>query len=145
MKLRTKVKSLMVWIGLLTYLTLGFCNSPGMVLCFGKDGHVAIESAQGCADQILEHRDGASVAQAHADHLTVNCECCVDVPICIQSGELHNTAVQLVYEPIHIPVATQALPTDIGYLAVATQEVLPHPPPLRPPIHQHLSTVVLLI
>lgn len=142
---RGKLKHLMVWIGLLAYLTLGLCNTPGMVLCFGKDGHIAIESGQGCADQMSVHNDGQDVAQAHSDQESVNCQCCVDVPICMHSAEPHNTAIQMVYEPVQIPLATQASPVDIGYLAIVTQELLPHPPPLKPPIHQLLSTVVLLI
>jgi hypothetical protein len=89
-------------------LTLGFAGvDDGIVLCFGGDGHVAIEAAgpEGCAevDETPDHRTSATAIAVSSSH----CGPCVDVALSASSAtEAVKTAKPTSSAPAMIPTAT---------------------------------------
>lgn len=148
MKLVNKGKFWIAWVGLFAYLLISLANLPGMVLCFEKDGHVALETATNgvCSDSFEDVQREQQVAATKKPVLYgLNCKRCFDMPISIESAEHQKSEFKAFQGPMEIPLIAEMPPILVGYLATATESQMPHPPPLRPVIHRFLNTVILLI
>jgi hypothetical protein len=138
----------MAWIGLIVFLAMGFTSLQGMVLCFEPDGRVSLESAIGglCSDSFEKEQQVQKASSPDKERLqAAHCQRCVDVPISFASSENEPQKLQISQYSVDMQMVTEAPAISVGYLATATQQQLPNPPPLRPALHRFLSTVVLLI
>lgn len=127
---------------------LGLANLQGVVLCIEPDGQVSFESSIGglCSEALQEASQvhdsafqGKEVLQAS------HCRSCIDVPLSLISDKHQTQTLQDFQGSVDIPMLAEAPTINVGYLATATQQQLPQPPPLRPAIHRFLSTIILLI
>lgn len=83
-KIISKKKSLSAAICVLVYMLISVTGMSGSVLCFGNDGHVAVEFVQNCNNA---NSRAASVEPASSD----NCGPCKDVAFQSSIGFLQNT------------------------------------------------------
>ncbi|MBY0451194.1 MAG: hypothetical protein K2X01_11280 [Cyanobacteria bacterium] len=146
--IRNRVQRMVGLFALLAFLLINFGNAQGMVLCFEPDGRVTLEASIGgvCSDSFqAEQHSYQKIASKKTTLHGLNCKHCVDIPISIETGEPHGSDIQAFQGPAQIPVIAQAPPVIVGYLATVTENILPHPPPVKPTIHTFLSTIVLLI
>ena len=92
----------------------------GLVLCFGGDGHVAIEGRgpQGCAEG---GQAGSSTASGIAVPISSShCGACVDVALDASSAtEGGATAKRQGTNPATIPIAALRLPTPLLRVAIS--------------------------
>lgn len=136
-----KVRCFTAWIGLVAYLVIGLSVTPDMVLCLENDGHISLETS---INGVCRDSFGLEETQAETISPTLSCNHCVDIPLHIESAL--PTPIQqtpfVFLQDTNIPEATNFA---VGYLATATETILPKPPPVQPAIHRLLNTVVLLI
>ncbi len=80
-----RIRQTVLCICALAYVLGAMCGSVEAVICYGADGHVAIEVAHdSCCVHRQEHIGAQAVKiwNAHPDSSTGNrCPCCIDVPI----------------------------------------------------------------
>lgn len=149
MKLLGQAKRFIAWMGLVALLLLGVSSFDGMVLCIESDGRVSLENAIGgiCNDsfQDIQRIQSQAVSSKEAQLQAAHCKRCVDLPISIDSAEHQDQKLQTHQGPVQMPLMAETPSIPIGYLATATENQMPQPPPLRPAIHRFLNTVVLLI
>lgn len=132
-------------IFLLVLLLLSGLGLPtGLVMCYGADGHVAIEVAgdsdcSGLIQKIDYSQDHQFVAERH-------CGQCTDIPLMFQASETVSS-VQASFsadtQPVYIATSWEVLPSL--FLKTATETQLPHPPPILDPFLKAHRTVVLVI
>lgn len=145
----SQIKHFLALSALCTYLFLIVGQIQGLVLCFERNGHVALETSVNgiCSDEWAQER--AHRFQTSPTSLSFQmgraCKRCVDVPLSIQGAINGQSKVQASLFSADLPAVNGPPDVLIGYLALATQQLLPHPPPLPQPIHRYLSTIVLLI
>ena len=93
-------------------LTLGFAGAEeGIVLCFGGDGHVAIEASgsEGCSDGLKAASRAASAVAIPIS--SSHCGPCVDVALTASSAtEGVTVAKRPASSPAAIPIAANAPP-----------------------------------
>ena len=93
-------------------LTLGFSGiEEGMVLCFGGDGHVAIEASgpEGCSDGLNATSRAASAVAVLIS--SPHCGPCVDVALTASSAtESVTVAKRRAPTPAAVPIAGMAPP-----------------------------------
>lgn len=148
-RIRNRIKRVVGLFALLSFLLITLSNIQGMVLCFEKDGRVVLEPAIGgiCSDSFEDAQRGQQIADSSKTLAWqgLNCKRCFDLPVSIESADHQKSEMAAFQGPIQMPFLVEALPVPVGYLATATENLLPQPPPLRPARHRFLSTVVLLI
>jgi hypothetical protein len=110
-------------------LTLGFAGvDGGIVLCFGGDGHVAIEAVgpKGCAevDETPDHVTSAIAIPVSSSH----CGPCVDVVLTTSSASSATEAVKA------------AKRTPSAPAAISTAELRPRVPHLRASVAYQRTT-----
>lgn len=79
-------------------LLIGGNSAHGVVLCFGADGHIKIESAfhERCDDHAHSQPTDPKQLSYQPDHIKgKHCEPCVDVPISIGLAKITNPSKQL--------------------------------------------------
>jgi hypothetical protein len=72
--------------------------APGIVLCFGADGHIEIESAfhKRCDDSVHTHSSDHNRLSDQAGHEEgKHCEPCIDVPLSIGFAKISRVSKQL--------------------------------------------------
>jgi hypothetical protein len=147
MKATGKARYWAAWIGLLTFLLMGFANLQGMVLCFEPDGSITLENAIGgaCSDAFQGHQSFQVKVSEKVGLQTAHCKRCVDIPIGLEAKEHEEQGLRAFQSSVDIPLPAQSPAIQAGYLATATRQQLPQPPPLPPALHRFLGTIVLLI
>jgi hypothetical protein len=80
--MRNKNRQNVLWLGLVAYGLSVVLGSVDAVICYGADGHVAIEAAHDrcCADSC----QGAGTGGVQGDReysIGLNQDCCTDIPI----------------------------------------------------------------
>jgi len=147
-RIGNRIKRVVGLFALLSFLLITLANTQGMVLCFEKDGHVALETSIGgiCSDsfEAVQHEQQA-IASKTLTWQGLNCKRCFDMPISIESAEHQKSEMKAFQGPMETPLIAEVSPISVGYLAIATENQMPQPPPLRPVIHRFLNTVILLI
>lgn len=131
---------------LLLLLFLGGVGAQsGWVMCYGADGHVAIEvGGSDCNDTPIQidnshDRQPALVTQAH-------CGNCTDIPLMFQASESvssEQASLSLDLKPIYLATSWTVSPSL--FLETATKGQLPQPPPILDPFLKAHRTIVLLI
>jgi hypothetical protein len=130
----------------LAYMLLMLGSSNAAVICFGEDGHVAIElgSEGDCAH--FPSSDDAS--HSLFDTTTAQCHCgpCVDIPLSLEiSGTTYLSNKDYSFQPKNwsFVALPEVFPVALNHATVATFAI---PPPNY--YNQHLlslRTIVLLI
>jgi len=72
--------------------------APGIVLCFGADGHIEVESAfhERCDDTAHSQPTDQKQLSYQVDHIEDrHCEPCVDIPISISLAKITRVSKQL--------------------------------------------------
>lgn len=129
------------------YLVLVAGSGNASVLCFGNDGHVAIELDRGgaCADSGHESSDSQD-CELLASEPHCHCGPCVDIPLSFELVESRHVTIEslsLQTETL-LPIPVEANSPSI--LEQATVVTLPIPPPISiSPTLLSLRTIVLLI
>lgn len=130
-------------VALLFFSGLNFLPS-GLVVCYGADGHIAIELGE--SDCNNEPQQIADSPEAQKTILENNCGNCTDIPVLLPPSE---TAVPEVAhlsfdsQPVILVSPEELLPGM--FLKTATESQLPQPPPILDPFLKVHRTVVLLI
>lgn len=124
----------------------GVGSSTGLVMCYGADGHVAIELAgdNDCRD-LVQQIDPAQERQ-HNLVSKQHCGKCTDIPLMFQSSETVPTeqaTFSLDIKTIYLSTPWEMYPTL--FLGTATEGRLPQPPPTLDPFLKVHRTIVLLI
>lgn len=122
----------------------GFGLPSGLVVCYGADGHIAIETGEMDCNDTLNQADHA---QTNKHQLTAShCGNCTDIPLILQSSK---TATP---EPANLPLNIQPVFLAAGwetplytFLKTVTEGQLPQPPPHIDPFLKAHRTIVLLI
>ena len=132
---KAKSKILLSILILPAYIFLSVFNTEGALLCFGNDGHIAIEFVDACGGQVSES------GIAETGHIDA-CGPCTDVYFASDSAHLKNTLNEM---NTLIGLSDNPLTTS-GYIDNARQEIPADS--LRPPFNRSLSSlnsIVLLI
>ncbi|MGE0201543.1 MAG: hypothetical protein AB7P76_11315 [Candidatus Melainabacteria bacterium] len=131
---------------LLLLLFLGGVGAQsGLVMCYGADGHVAIEvGGSDCNDtpQQIDNSHGHQEALVNQTH----CGNCTDIPLMFQATEpvsSEQASLSLDLKPIYLMASWEVHPSL--FLETATEGQLPQPPPILDPVLKVRRTVVLLI
>lgn len=130
---------------LILLLLIGSLSIPnGMVVCYGADGHIAIEMGENDCNDTPQQVDNS---QEHSHQLAEkHCGDCTDIPLILQSSEMttpepanlsHNI------QPVFLAASWEILPNT--FLETMTEGQLPQPPPLIDLFLKAHRTVVLLI
>ncbi len=129
-------------------LTLLFAGGVGVhsgfVVCYGADGHVAIELGESdCNDEPQQ----IDYSQEHQHQLTEShCGNCTDIPLLLQFSETvtpEPANLSLNIQPAFLAAGWETLPYT--FLEIMTEGQLPQPPPLTDPFLKAHRTIVLLI
>ncbi len=147
MRIIRNSKYWVAWIGIVAYVLFGLNSSQQMVLCFESDGRITLETGIGgvCGDSFQESASHVQETTEPAFRIQAHCQKCFDLPISLQSTEPSAKIYPSFQGPGDLPLAVSSAPVLIGYLHTVTPSLLPHPPPIRPKIHQVLDTVILVI
>jgi hypothetical protein len=122
----------------------------GLVLCFGDDGHVGLETMSNhchqCATLEASSTGSEPFAETTSSRCRNYCGSCVDIPIAIGSPDPHSipeSAPLVALQPVAAAIFTDAVGA-LRATPLATNIVLEAPPPASSPLNS-LRTVVLLI
>jgi hypothetical protein len=131
---------------LLTYLAMGAALVDSSVLCLGKDGHLAVESAASCAfcgvRAILSIQPESLIPEGNS---IPGCGPCQDFSI-NSAREFSGIAVPLSSGSGRSDLALQSMELAEGFRAsIAFASSVSGPLELPDPIALHARTVVLLI
>ena len=138
------MRKTVVTIVCLAYLVLVTGSGSASVICFGEDGHVAIEIDRGgtCADS--KHEPSPECQLSEAPHC--HCGPCIDIPLGSELSAAKQASMEgLVFQTnLLVPLAVVELAAS--YIEQATVSTLSIPPPIY---HNQnllsLRTIVLLI
>lgn len=138
-------------VSLLLYLTVGFSSTANLVLCFGSDGHIALENGINgvCSDQVLETTQTQSTVdnQAQSSMSTIQGKTCTDIPISLNNSTDQNVSwvhsFGFLQDKIVVNTDT-SFPINV-FLKTKTENLLPQPPPLTNETLDRLRTVILLV
>ena len=131
----------------LLYLWSGVIGQGGWVVCFESDGQVALEQALSYDSPVCS--DKYDTKTTPQPGVSAACKRCVDVPL----GHLSISQVSS-HQFIHpsntdhqnIPIILEQTKVPVGYLAFATTNLLPKPPPVLGKQHLvFLQTIRLII
>lgn len=122
----------------------GLSLPSGLVVCYGADGHIAIESGEMDCNDAPQQIDHSQEPQ----HTLTESHCgnCTDIPLILQSLETvtpEAVSLSLDSQPVFLATHVETLPNV--FLQTATEGQLPQPPPLIDPFLKAYRTVVLLI
>lgn len=144
---RTKKTHFIAWIGILLYGMLNFANFQGWVLCHENDGRVALElSINGVCNDSFQGEEKSASVQSGSEQ-TISCKRCIDVPFSLQ-----NEKPALLKDQAHSSdlttlassrLSNNHIPAPVSYSL--SPSLFPNPPPIKPPIHRVLGTVILII
>ena len=111
---------LFVYVLLLAYPVFGLAGLKEVVLCFGEDGHVAVERASisGHCQEPGAQGEGAPVWEGATDVAAEHCGPCVDV------------AFAAAKEPSTRPLSFEVLRAQSQLLSLATPALLPQKTPV---------------
>lgn len=144
------LRQFLATVALLVFLVVGVTGASDTVMCYGSDGHVALEAlgSRGCSDFVPKTPTQASPSKA----LVVNDHCggCVDIPLLSWQGMSEQSVSVLSDNPTFEKqslVWAEPLPVPAGYISRLVEQQMPHPPPLllRSSVHTFLDPVILLI
>ncbi len=142
---KRRVRTSAIWISLLIYILAGVVGSEAMVLCFGSNGHIAIEAPPGglCSETLDVSNETASPSTISSpspsqDH----CGPCVDFPI---FTEPYLASVQYASAQNLSGLHAISESPAVIFPDVATINLLPVPPPSADKTLNYLRTVILLI
>jgi len=117
----------------------------GLVMCYGTDGHIAIEVGGRDCNDISDQLDNshnpkrALLTQTH-------CGNCTDIPLMFQASEpvsSKQATLSLDLKPIYLAVSWEV--SSNLFLETATEGQLPQPPPIIDSFLKAHRTIVLLI
>ena len=133
----------MIWLALGAYLFFGAWQMPGLVLCIEQNGQVALEAAiQGyCGDR----ETTASRTGLPREGAVSPCQSCTDLPVSIGAQEASIQGITGLQDLPQEVASVDAIIPVLSSLPWRTLAVMPQPPPDKPPHHQILSSVILLI
>ncbi len=129
-------------VPLLVLVGLGLPS--GLVVCYGDDGHVAIEIGEAdCNDEAQE----IDLSQEHQYQLTENhCGSCTDIPLLLKSSEITTPEPADFSSNTHPLILSTSWDTLTSrFLDVATSGHLPQPPPIINLFLAIHRTVVLVV
>ncbi|MBA7484223.1 hypothetical protein ES707_19747 [subsurface metagenome] len=89
-------------------------SAQGVVLCFGGDGHIELESAfhKQCEDPVHSYTSEQNQLSYQVDHIKgKHCAPCVDVPISIGLAKISHTPKQL-NPTFPVPATNMIVGTD---------------------------------
>lgn len=151
MNIRPMALKSLTWLVILLYGLLTFSGMTGWVLCYEPDGQVDIEIAINghCGNSWLTPSPGQSSRLGEPTQSNgIKAEhSCKDIPlnlISLKPGILKTTG-QVVGETLPESLFSGQDFRYTARLAGRTVALFANPPPLKPPIHQRLSTVILII
>ncbi|HEY9745100.1 MAG TPA: hypothetical protein V6C99_02655 [Oculatellaceae cyanobacterium] len=140
------LKSVRRWIalaGLVICLVMRLINFSGVVLCLEPDGHISLETTinGACRDsQLIPAAEETTHIQAVE---TLKNKQCVDIPVSLADVKPPESTIFLP------TVLADALPGHITPRLPLVKSPwvvhLSNPPPLKPPIHQILDGIILLL
>ena len=129
------------FVVLICLLTVG-SSARGVVLCFGVDGHIEIESAfhERCDDSAHSQPTEKKQISYQVDHVEDrHCEPCVDIPIFISLAKISRASKQLnsAFPATNVIVLANKFNLSAYNSASSAFDAAPYFTPLR--------TVILLI
>lgn len=132
----------------LVFLLAGVIGGSDAVMCYGSDGHVALESlgSSGCSD-FVQHsaiQSAAFKTSVRNDH----CRGCQDIPL----FSVQALPMQKIWSGNKLTLEKQMLVWVESVFIVPTYpdhwiayQMAQPPPTLKPPVHKYLNSVILLI
>jgi hypothetical protein len=139
-----------VWFGVVLYTLVALGGVDGIVLCFGDDGHVGLETmskhCHRCATLEASSTGSEPFAETSPSRCRNYCGSCVDIPIAIGSPDPHSipeSAPLVALQPVAATIFTDAVGALLATPS-ATTFAFEAPPPAGSPL-DFIRTVVLLI
>jgi len=137
-------KSCILCCGILLSFALTGGGQPGVMLCLGEDGRIAVEAADSgcCAEPHLSHYRATYVASTDGELPSENdCGACIDIPISIGSAALVKKPCQA---DCALPAPAAAALAIVNSIDFSEYQPVPEsfaPPPYFAP----LRAIILLI
>jgi len=126
-------------VGLSLYAFIAPNVLAGWSLCFGLDGHIALENTNSkCCEKEEAAPEQSSLVQEKSD-----CGSCIDVSLSIEEMPMAKPWDSKHASPVAMPFTSGAVPTI--FLRDVTTDLLPLPPPRSNPNLAILRTIVLLV
>lgn len=96
------------WWVLLAYLLISTGGSVNGVLCFGLDGHIALEftGLGGCGPESVDGSGSTTLSLAASENGRDHCGPCVDVPILANASDNSIASVKQPGSQQRVPLAT---------------------------------------
>jgi len=140
-------KQTAAWMGFLVSLLLGAGGPANLVLCYGADGHIALEftSDAGCGPASGKEQRSNSPSAAASETEGDHCGPCVDVPVTARAPHENFISVQR-RAPDHQWLQAALVSSAVIQVARSSINSLsPVAPIAADPALRSLRTVVLLI
>ena len=140
---------IVLFIALLVYLIVGLRGMEHAVLCFGSDGHVAVEASQNgrCINfsASSSHRDPQTSSGNTISSAGSHCVGCTDIPLSI-----NNNIKKVIFVKKYVPQKEITSLVGFSYISplselfLADKIFLKHPPFMNLALNT-LRTVIYLI
>jgi len=141
--IRKRFRARRLAAALMVLLTASFAGATDLVLCFGSDGHRALELQHPGPSCPTPASDTAGTAAISASPAAKTLATCLDLPA---MGSVNGGVVSA--EPDRVPTPTLAMLARIPTLAPRATARAFAPSPTRaglPPLARHLRSTVLLV
>ena len=139
--MRNKIRQNVLCLGLVVYGLSVVLGSVDTVICYGADGHVAIEAAHDrCCANSCQGSTGAPARSDHDDSISRCQDCCTDIPI--TDGKANKCTVNSDKDSCVKLLVNLEPAVSAPQLLAATQPSVFAP---RSPADNPLATIVLLI
>lgn len=137
------------WIGLclvavLCHFGLHAGEASAFVLCFGADGHVAVEPAHDQRSEARPKRERAPDAKAAAFAATGECSPCLNLPLVSEDHGAHKPLVAQKPGSLDVKAAPEAVIAFVSFDRTFPPLWCPDPP-IGDPRLPALRSIVLLI